>query len=67
MTSDPHHLAAQPPAAQPPAAQPLDVEARDVRLRYGGTEALSGLSFHLEAGTICGLLGRNGSGKTSLM
>jgi ABC-2 type transport system ATP-binding protein len=45
----------------------LAVEARDVHLRYGRTEALRGLSFQLEAGTICGLLGRNGSGKTSLM
>ncbi|PRX98719.1 ATP-binding cassette domain-containing protein [Allonocardiopsis opalescens] len=45
----------------------LDIELTDVHLRYGSTEALAGLSLRLEADTICGLLGRNGSGKTSLM
>lgn len=45
----------------------LDLEFRDVRLDYGGDPALDGLSFRLPAGTLCGLLGRNGSGKTSLL
>jgi ABC-2 type transport system ATP-binding protein len=44
-----------------------DIVVDDVHLRYGETEALRGLSFELPAGTICGLLGRNGSGKTSLL
>jgi ABC-2 type transport system ATP-binding protein len=49
------------------AATGVDVALDDVRLRYGRTEALRGLSFRLEPGTVCGLLGRNGSGKTSLL
>jgi ABC-2 type transport system ATP-binding protein len=44
-----------------------DVVVEDVHLSYGPTEALRGVSFTLPAGTICGLLGRNGSGKTSLL
>jgi ABC-2 type transport system ATP-binding protein len=46
-----------------------DIVLDDVGLRYGrrGTEALRGVSLRLAAGTVCGLLGRNGSGKTSLL
>lgn len=36
-------------------------------LRYGDVTALDGLSLSLEGGKIYGLLGRNGSGKTSLL
>lgn len=43
------------------------VEARDVTVRYGSTTAVDRLSFRLEGGRIHGLLGRNGSGKTSLL
>jgi ABC-2 type transport system ATP-binding protein len=45
----------------------LKVEVNEVRLRYGFTRALDGLSFHLDGGKIYGLLGRNGSGKTSVV
>jgi ABC-2 type transport system ATP-binding protein len=45
----------------------LDVEVTDLTLRYGDTTALDGLSFHLDGGRIYGLVGRNGSGKTSLL
>ncbi len=45
----------------------LDLEFRAVHLDYHGDPALRGLSFHLPGGTLCGLLGRNGSGKTSLL
>ena len=50
----------------------VDVELRGVGLRYEDTEpgapdALTGIDLHVPAGTILGLLGRNGSGKTSLM
>lgn len=43
------------------------IEARDLTVRYGSTTAVDGLSFRLEGGRIHGLLGRNGSGKTSLL
>ncbi|MGW4502810.1 ATP-binding cassette domain-containing protein [Micromonospora sp. NPDC004336] len=41
------------------------VEAEGLRKRYGGTEALAGLDLTVPAGTVCGLLGRNGAGKTT--
>lgn len=43
----------------------LTLEA--VELRYGNHSALRNISLSLKGNTICGLLGRNGSGKTSLM
>jgi ABC-2 type transport system ATP-binding protein len=43
------------------------VQVNDLTLRYGGTTALDRLSFTLAGGKIYGLIGRNGSGKTSLL
>ncbi len=45
----------------------LDIEAKGLELRYGAVTALDDLSFDLSGGRIYGLLGRNGSGKTSLL
>lgn len=45
----------------------LDIEAKGLELRYGAVTALDDLSFDLTGGRIYGLLGRNGSGKTSLL
>jgi ABC-2 type transport system ATP-binding protein len=45
----------------------VSIEVRDLRLRFGDVNALDGLSFTLAGGKIYGLLGRNGSGKTSLL
>ena len=44
----------------------LGVQVNDLRLRFGDVTALDGLSFQLAGGKIYGLLGRNGSGKSSL-
>lgn len=41
------------------------VAVEGLRKRYGRTEALSGVSFAVERGTVLGLLGPNGSGKTT--
>jgi ABC-2 type transport system ATP-binding protein len=45
------------------------IRCSGVSLRYPGqrTEALSGIDLTIEQNTICGLLGRNAAGKTSLM
>lgn len=45
----------------------VEVELRGVTLRYGKTTALDRLSLRLGTSQIHGLLGRNGSGKTSLL
>jgi ABC-2 type transport system ATP-binding protein len=43
------------------------IEIRDLSVRYGCTVAVSGVDLDLPTGKIYGLLGRNGSGKTSLL
>lgn len=47
--------------------QPLALTFRDVTFSYNGSDAvLSDLSFNLKPGAVLGLLGRTGSGKTTL-
>ena len=46
-----------------PAALTLDT----IRVRYGGTTAVDGLSLEVRRGEIVGLLGPNGSGKSSTL
>ncbi len=43
------------------------IKVEDIVKRYGSTEALSGVSFSVQAGEVIGLLGPNGAGKTTLM
>jgi ABC-2 type transport system ATP-binding protein len=43
------------------------LEARDVRKSFGPVEALRGLSLSVRTGEIYGLLGPNGSGKTTFI
>jgi branched-chain amino acid transport system ATP-binding protein len=38
----------------------------DVTLRFGGLSALSGVSFHVDAGELFAVIGPNGAGKTSI-
>jgi len=45
----------------------LGIEVNQLEQRYGSFTALHNISFKLEGGKIYGLLGRNGSGKTSLL
>jgi ATP-binding cassette, subfamily B, bacterial len=53
-----------------PAAKAYRIEFDNVRFSYSGSaekEVLKGLSFHLEPGEKLGLIGRTGSGKTTLV
>lgn len=43
------------------------IEFRKVRFRYAAQDVLQNLSFRLEAGQTLGLLGRTGSGKSTLI
>jgi branched-chain amino acid transport system ATP-binding protein len=43
------------------------VEVTDISLQFGGLHALSGVSLALAPGETVGLVGTNGSGKTSLL
>lgn len=43
------------------------IELRDVAVRYGGTTVVQDVSFQTERGAFVGLVGANGSGKTSLL
>jgi ATP-binding cassette subfamily B protein len=57
----------QPSAAVPGGAAPL-VEIRDLGFSYpGGRKVLEGISLTVHAGTIVGILGRTGSGKSTLI
>ncbi len=43
------------------------IELRELRKSYGGFEAVRGVSFTAETGSVLGLLGPNGAGKTTIM
>lgn len=43
------------------------LEMSNVNLYYQKQQALKDVSFRLKENAICGLLGRNGAGKTSLL
>jgi ATP-binding cassette, subfamily B, bacterial len=60
-----------PGAERPLPDGPLDVRFSDVRFRYadaaeGAPPILDGISFRLAPGRVLGLVGRTGSGKTTL-
>jgi ABC-2 type transport system ATP-binding protein len=47
---------------------PLAIEVAGLTKTFGGAApALSGVSFSVPAGTVCGLLGHNGAGKTTMI
>ena len=48
------------------AARPRVLECKDVERRFGGLVALTGVDLHINQGEIFGLVGPNGSGKTTM-
>jgi branched-chain amino acid transport system ATP-binding protein len=43
------------------------LEVRDLRLQYGGIQAVKGISFDVGCGELVALIGANGAGKTSTL
>ena len=41
------------------------VEVKNLKKKYGSKEAVKGISFNIQKNEIIGLLGPNGSGKTT--
>jgi branched-chain amino acid transport system permease protein len=64
----PRRPPAVPAAASAPARRRGKALAVDgLRKRFGGVAALDGVSFAVSAGTVVGLIGANGSGKTTVL
>jgi ABC-type branched-subunit amino acid transport system ATPase component len=49
------------------ARHPAHLSVDDLHVRFGGVHALNGVSFTAEPGAIVGLIGANGSGKTTTL
>ncbi len=58
---------AEPAVAEPAPDNPVLLEARDVTVAHGSTLAVRDIDVSLHAGTVTALMGRNGSGKSSLL
>src|SRR5689334_5581040 len=58
------HGRAPVPALDPPAPPPV-LDVRDLRMRYGSTDVLDGVSFTARTGEVLALLGPNGAGETT--
>jgi ABC-2 type transport system ATP-binding protein len=48
-----------------PAGEPPVLDVRDLRMRYGTTDVLDGVTFSAHQGEVLALLGPNGAGKTT--
>ena len=41
------------------------LQIRDLKVSYGGIDAVRGISFNVPKGSIMGFIGQNGAGKTT--
>ena len=57
----------EPPRRPEPLPGPALLQARDVVVRYGSTVAVRHVSVSVGTGRVVALMGRNGSGKSSLL
>ena len=64
---DPRHEGNDRPEDDELPRGPARLEIRDLTVAFGGVHALDGVSLELEPGTITGLIGPNGSGKTTML
>jgi ABC-type branched-subunit amino acid transport system ATPase component/MFS family permease len=64
--SSPRASTASRPAGEPGAPAAPAVEVSDVWVRFGGIEALGGVSLRAAPGEVVGIIGPNGAGKTTL-
>ncbi|WP_409462072.1 ABC transporter ATP-binding protein [Amycolatopsis sp. GA6-003] len=60
-------LAERRPAQVTQSTGEAVLTARGVRVRYGGVNAVRGVDLRLNRGEVVALMGRNGSGKSSLL
>jgi len=56
-----------PSGAAPPSAHPARLSVDGLHVHFGGVHALDGVTFEAEPGAIVGLIGANGSGKTTTL
>ena len=43
------------------------LDVKDLRVSYGKVEAVKGVSFYVEEGTLVSIIGANGAGKSTIL